>query len=120
MRYCTGFTLLESILSLAIFSIVGIGIMVVMSEQLIRVKTLEDKIMASWVADNIIAEINLAKIAQTENWLRGHDIMGNKVWYWQSREIKTQSIGIITVEVRSQEGSRTPDYILQGYRALDE
>ncbi|WP_145562865.1 type II secretion system minor pseudopilin GspI [Yersinia canariae] len=120
MRYYTGFTLLESILAMAIFSIVGIGIMAIMSEQLIRVKKLENKIMASWVADNVLVEINLTKVEQTENWLQGSDFISNKIWYWQSREKIIKSIGIITVEVHSHENSNAPEFILEGYRVIDE
>ncbi|EKN5921950.1 prepilin-type N-terminal cleavage/methylation domain-containing protein, partial [Yersinia enterocolitica] len=52
-----GFTLLESLLSMAIFSVVGISLMLVISEQLIQVKKLENKIVASLVAENILVDI---------------------------------------------------------------
>ncbi|AYD45052.1 type II secretion system protein GspI [Yersinia rochesterensis] len=120
MRYCSGFTLLESILSMAIFSVVGIGIMAIISEQLLWVKTLEDRVSASWVAENALAEIKLKRIEQTESWIKGSDFIVNKLWYWQSREIINETIGIVTVEVRSQENSKVPIFILEGYRVINE
>lgn len=120
MQYYTGFTLLESLLSMAIFSIVGIGLMVVISEQLVQVKKLEDKVVASWVAENVLVDIKLTKKSQSENWQKGSDFIINKSWFWQSREIKMKSIGIIIVEVRNQESSKDPDFLLEGYRIINE
>ncbi|HEN3643939.1 TPA: type II secretion system minor pseudopilin GspI, partial [Yersinia enterocolitica] len=51
MQSYNGFTLLESLLSMAIFSVVGISLMLATSEQLIQVNKLENKIVASWVAE---------------------------------------------------------------------
>ncbi len=100
---------------MTIFSIVGIGLMVVISEHLIQVKKLEDKIVASWVAENILSDIKLTKKTQTETWENGSYLIINKLWYWRSREIKMDTIAIIMVEVRSQENSKDPDFILEGY-----
>ncbi|HDL8396320.1 TPA: type II secretion system minor pseudopilin GspI, partial [Yersinia enterocolitica] len=95
-----GFTLLESLLSMAIFSVVGISLMLVISEQLIQVKKLENKIVASWVAENILVDIKLTKNYQSESWQKGSDFIINKLWYWQSKEIKMNTISVITIEVR--------------------
>ncbi|WP_147658612.1 type II secretion system minor pseudopilin GspI [Yersinia kristensenii] len=120
MRYCSGFTLLESILSMAIFSVVGIGIMAIISEQLLWVKTLEDRVSASWIAENVLAEIKLERIEQTEDWIKGSNFIVNKLWHWQSREIISETIGVLTVEVRSQDISKDPIFILEGYRVINE
>ncbi|HHL2560528.1 TPA: type II secretion system minor pseudopilin GspI [Yersinia enterocolitica] len=120
MQYYTGFTLLESLLAMAIFSIVGIGLMVIISEQLIQVKKIENKMVASWVAENVLVDIKLTKKQQNENWLNGSDFIINKLWHWQSREIKMENIIMIIVEVRSQENSKDPDFILEGYRTINE
>lgn len=120
LKIDTGFTLLESLLSMAIFSVVGIGLMAIISEQLIQVKKLEDKIVASWVAENVFSNIKLTKKIQSENWQKGSDFILNRPWFWQSREIKMKHIGVITVEVRSLENSSSPDFILEGYRISNE
>lgn len=121
-RYCVGFTLLEVMVSMAIFATLGISMMKIMSGQLLWVKSLEDKMVASWVADNILAEINLMRIEQTENWSTGDELMMNKLWYWQSKEISSGNgaSSIVTVEIRSQTNSNEPDFIIEGYRSTNE
>lgn len=115
-----GFTLLEVMLSMAIFAIAGISMVKIISEQLIRSKVLEDKIIASWVANNILTEINIKRIEQAEQWVKGSELMMNKLWYWQSKETKIGEVSIVTVEVRGQVYSKNPDIILEGYRYINE
>lgn len=115
-----GFILLEVMIAMAIFSIAGVSMVKIVGEQLIRIKMLEDRITAYWVADNILAEINIEKIKQTENWVEGSELMMNKLWYWQSREIKYDRINVVTVEVRSQVYNEDPDFILERYRYINE
>ncbi len=105
---------------MAIFSIAGVSMVKIVGEQLIRIKMLEDRITAYWVADNILAEINIKKIKQTENWVEGSELMMNKLWHWQSREIKYGRINVVTVEVRSQVYNEDPDFILEGYQYINE
>ncbi|WP_229651624.1 type II secretion system protein [Yersinia enterocolitica] len=105
---------------MAIFSVVGISLMLVISEQLIQVKKLENKVVASLVAENILVDIKLTKNDKSENWLKGSDFIINNLWYWQSKEIKMRTISVITIEVRSQENSKVPDFTLEGYRVINE
>ncbi|OWF72398.1 type II secretion system protein GspI [Yersinia frederiksenii] len=107
-------------IAMAIFSIAGVSMVKIVGEQLIRIKMLEDRITAYWVADNILAEINIEKIKQAENWVEGSELMMNKLWYWQSREIKYERVNVVTVEVRSQVYNEDPDFILEGYRYINE
>ncbi|CND57435.1 general secretion pathway protein I [Yersinia frederiksenii] len=116
----TGFILLEVMIAMAIFSIAGVSMVKIVGEQLIRIKMLEDRITAYWVADNILAEINIEKIKQAENWVEGSELMMNKLWYWQSREIKYERVNVVTVEVRSQVYNEDPDFILEGYQYINE
>jgi general secretion pathway protein I len=122
LRKYEGFTLLEVMVSLAIFAISGIGMMKVISEQLIWIKTLENRLISSWIADNILSEIKMIDIEQTDDWLKGNEFMVNKLWYWQSKEIKIQNekIKMIIVEVRSKENNISPDFVLEGYRVINE
>ncbi|HDL8544717.1 TPA: type II secretion system protein GspI [Yersinia enterocolitica] len=94
--------------------------MLVISEQLIQVKKLENKVVASLVAENILVDIKLTKNDKSENWLKGSDFIINNLWYWQSKEIKMKTISVITIEVRSQENSKVPDSTLEGYRVINE
>ncbi|MBS0056384.1 type II secretion system minor pseudopilin GspI [Yersinia sp. Marseille-Q3913] len=117
-----GFTLLELMISLAIFAFCAVGIMKVISEKLILAKKLENRLVSSWVAENVLSEIKIMGIEQTENWLKGQEFMMNKLWYWQSKEIKCQEDTIITIiiEVRDQEDEINPYFILEGYRVINK
>ncbi|MGL4486692.1 MAG: type II secretion system minor pseudopilin GspI [Yersinia sp. (in: enterobacteria)] len=118
MKKHSGFTLLEMMVALAIFSIIGINIMNVVSEQLIWTHNLNKKIISSWLADNILAEIEIMNIKQSEKWLKGRDGMASLQRYWRSKEIisKTESVGIIIIELREHEGDGPPDFSFTGYR----
>jgi general secretion pathway protein I len=104
--------------ALAIFSIIGINIMNVVSEQLIWTNNLNKKIISSWLADNILAEIEVMNIKQSEKWLKGRDGMASLQRYWKTKEIisKTESVGIIIIEFREHEGDGPPDFSFTGYR----
>lgn len=117
-----GFTLFELMVSLAIFTFSAIGVMKVISEKLVLAKNLENRMVSSWVAENILSEIKIMRIAQTDNWLKGQEFMMDKLWYWQSKEIKYQEDTIITiiVEVREREDKIKPDFILAGYRVINK
>lgn len=117
-----GFTLFELMVSLAIFAFSAIGVMKVISEKLVLAKNLENRMVSSWVAENILSESKIMRIAQTDNWLKGQEFMMDKLWYWQSKEIKYQEDTIITiiVEVREREDKITPDFILAGYRVINK
>ncbi|WP_330162901.1 type II secretion system minor pseudopilin GspI [Yersinia intermedia] len=122
LRHYTGFTLLEVMVSLAIFAIAGVSIMKNISSQLIWTRSLQDKMASAWVAENVLAELKITGVMQTENWLKGSDFMFDQFWYWQVKEIYHQSKGIrdVIVEIRSQENNEHPDYVLERYRTINE
>ena len=122
MLHYTGFTLLEVMVSLAIFAIAGVSIMKNISSQLIWTRSLQNKMASAWVAENVLAELKITGAIQTENWLKGSDFMFDQFWYWQVKEIDHQSKGIreVIVEIRSQENNEHPDYVLERYRIINE
>ncbi|MGP2541825.1 type II secretion system minor pseudopilin GspI [Yersinia sp. 2541 StPb PI] len=122
MRYYTGFTLLEVMISLAIFAIAGISIMKNISEQLILTKALEDKMASSWVADNVLAEIKIMNVTQSGDLAKGRHFMLNQFWYWQTKEVYNHSKGYheVIVEIRSQENNEHPNYIVQRHRITND
>ncbi|WP_071825422.1 type II secretion system minor pseudopilin GspI [Yersinia similis] len=117
MRNTKGFTLLEVIIALTMFCIAGLSIMRVISERLVWVNILEQRMISSWVAENILTEIKILKIEQTNEWLVGQEFMAGRIWYWQSRSIKLQDdrMVMVVVEVRNNKESEHPDFLLEGY-----
>ncbi|NIK99578.1 type II secretion system minor pseudopilin GspI [Yersinia aleksiciae] len=108
--------------SLAIFALVGIGIMNIISAQVRMVDNLENRVISSWVAENIMSEIKIMNIEVMENWSSGEEFMMGKSWHWQSKEVKLQDDDIVTiiVEIRSLEDNITPDFVLKGYHFINE
>src|SRR5690606_36493981 len=62
MRGSRGFTLLEVLVALDIFALVAASILTVTSRSLQNAARLEDKTLAMWVADNRLAEMQLAEV----------------------------------------------------------
>lgn len=56
-----GFTLLEMLVALVLFAIVAGGFMAAGRQALTQVGRLEDKTLASWVAENTMAELRAAR-----------------------------------------------------------
>lgn len=117
LKSLNGFTLLEVMISLAIFSVVGLSFMKVISERLGWLSSLDQKIISSWVADNVLTEIKTLRIKQTSNWLTGKELMADRFWYWQSKKVKSQDnkVDVIIIEVRHIKGTEYPDFLLEGY-----
>lgn len=86
--------------------------MKIISERLRWINILEQRMISSWVAENVLTEIKILKIEQTNEWLMGQESMAGQLWYWQSRSIKLQDdrMEIIAVEVRNNKESEHPDF----------
>ncbi|AYW92193.1 type II secretion system minor pseudopilin GspI [Yersinia pseudotuberculosis] len=122
MNNTKGFTLLEVIIALTIFCIAGLSIMKIISERLRWINILEQRMISSWVAENVLTEIKILKIEQTNEWLMGQESMAGRIWHWQSRSIKLQDdrMDIIFVEVRNNKESEHPDFSLEGYKITND
>ncbi|AJI92474.1 type II secretion system protein GspI [Yersinia pestis] len=96
--------------------------MKIISERLRWINILEQRMISSWVAENVLTEIKILKIEQTNEWLMGQESMAGQLWYWQSRSIKLQDdrMEIIAVEVRNNKESEHPDFSLEGYKTTND
>ncbi len=56
-----GFTLIEVMVALAIFALIGVGIMQVTTTQLANTLYLEQRLMSQWLADNLINEMKVER-----------------------------------------------------------
>ncbi|AJJ61111.1 general secretion pathway protein I [Yersinia pseudotuberculosis] len=96
--------------------------MKIISERLRWINILEQRMISSWVAENVLTEIKILKIEQTNEWLMGQESMAGRIWHWQSRSIKLQDdrMDIIFVEVRNNKESEHPDFLLEGYKITND
>ncbi|MBP6361333.1 MAG: type II secretion system minor pseudopilin GspI [Aeromonas sp.] len=114
---CRGMTLLEVMVALAIFAVAGIAVMSSVSQQLVGLTALEEKTIATWVADNRQVEVKLRKNWPGLSWTNGKEEMAGQTWYWRWRGVETQdsSFRALDVEVRSEEKAKDPRVTLRTY-----
>lgn len=100
-----GFTLIEVMLAMAIFSVAGIAILGTTDTNARNLGHLESKIVASWVASNQMVEVTLDNTWPPKNNRKGKVELAGQEWFWQQKVIKTtdKDLRAIVMEVRLQE-----------------
>ena len=112
-----GMTLLEVMVALAIFAMAGLALVRTVSQQTVGLSALEEKTFATWVADNHLAEVMLAKAWPGLSWTEGTEEMAGRKWYWRWRGVETEDdqFRAIDVEVRTDSQSKNPRVTLRTY-----
>lgn len=87
-----GFTLLEILVALAILAILMIGLIKIVSDNTRNLWHIENKTLATLIAQNHATELRLAetKPEQTDGW----ETQAGRRWYWQARRPITPSAGL--------------------------
>ena len=100
-----GFTLIEVMLAMAVFSIAGIAILGTADTNARNLGYLESKILASWVASNQLVEITLDDTWPPKNNKKGKVDLAGLEWFWQQKVVKTtdKDMRAIVLEVRLDE-----------------
>ena len=100
-----GFTLIEVMLAMAVFSIAGIAILGTAETNARNLGYLESKILASWVASNQLVEITLDDTWPPKNNKKGKVELAGLEWFWQQKVVKTtdKDMRAIVLEVRLDE-----------------
>ena len=88
----SGFTLIEVMLAMAVFSIAGIAILGTADTSARNLGYLESKIIASWVASNQLVETTLDTSWPPKNNRKGKVELAGQEWFWQQKVIKTRII----------------------------
>ncbi|MCO4798476.1 MAG: type II secretion system minor pseudopilin GspI [Colwelliaceae bacterium] len=104
-RNCLGFTLIEVLLALSVFSLAGLALLDTADTHFNSLNNLENKMIADWVASNQLVEANLSEIWPPQNNKKGKIEMAGREWYWTQKVIKTQDNNMrsIVIEVRGSE-----------------
>lgn len=79
-----GFTLLEVMVALVVFSLAALTAMQVVSVTLRGQQILEERMWAGWVADNQMALLFLISPAERALPRQGEADMAGRTWYWRS------------------------------------
>jgi general secretion pathway protein I len=100
-----GFTLIEVMLAMAVFSIAGIAILGTADTNARNLGYLESQIIASWVASNQLVEVTLDNSWPPKNNKKGKVEFAGQEWFWQQKVIKTtdKDMRSIVMEVRLEE-----------------
>jgi general secretion pathway protein I len=104
-KFKNGFTLIEVMLAMAVFSIAGIAILGTADTNARNLGHLESKIVASWVASNQLVEVTLDTTWPPKNNKKGKVELAGQEWFWQQKVIKTtdKDLRAIVMEVRLTE-----------------
>lgn len=94
-----GFTLLELLIAVAIFSIAGVAAMKAASEHVRAVTMLEERTYASYVAENQLHAVQLEKTWPLKNESKTVEF-ANRTWLWQQQIRKTADSNFSAVVVQ--------------------
>lgn len=116
----SGFTLIEVLVALAIFSVAAISLIHVQAESAKSAAALRDRAIASIVAENIMVEHYIQAAGQIANQRAGVLEMAGDDWQWSISAVPTANpfIQRIDVEVGLQGGS-TVLASVSGFRGVE-
>lgn len=97
-----GFTLIEVMLAMAVFSIAGIALLGAASNNARNMGHLENKMFANWVASNQLVTASLVDTWPPKNNAKGEVALAGRAWFWQQKVKKTTNddMRAIVMEVR--------------------
>ena len=112
-----GFTLIEVMLAMAVFSIAGIALLSAATNNARNIGYLEDKMFANWVAANQLVTNNLVAKWPPKNNVKGDVELAGRIWFWQQKVIKTNDKGMraIVMEIRLKADDELPISSLTTY-----
>ena len=99
-----GFTLIEVMLAMAIFSIAGVALLGTANTNFTNMSLLEEKMLASWVASNQLVEGKLARQWPPQNNKKGTQELSEHKWSWTQRVVKTadDNMRAVYIDVRKK------------------
>jgi general secretion pathway protein I len=104
-RLSLGFTLIEVMLAMAIFSIAGIALLSAADNNIKNLSHLENKVLANWVASNQLVTATLDPVWPPKNNKKGTVEMAGQEWFWLQKVIKTENKDMrsVVIEIRNKE-----------------
>jgi general secretion pathway protein I len=115
MRNTRGFSLIEVVVALLIFSLSVITIYQLITSTSISIFSLENRLLAKEVANNRISLINTIEKPRTKEPRNGVMNMGGKNWYWQEEFSSSYSAEIFEFEIIIMNSQKQYVYKVKGY-----
>lgn len=106
-----GFTLLEIVIALAIVAVAFLAIATAMNQHVNTAAGLEQRLLASWVASNKIAEIRFqAKVEKVKTGTRSETVeLGGRRWRTRAKIEKTDVERVFLVSIEVHDDARRED-----------
>lgn len=116
-RQAKGFTLLEVLVALAIFAITAAAMMNSIASSLNAQSHMERKVLAHWMAQNIMAETRFLPQWPSVGLSNGDVEMTGHIWYWQRKveETADPKLRRIEIEIRAEQDDEDPLVRLAGF-----
>lgn len=117
-----GFTLLEVMIAMAICALAGIAAMKAVGDHINHLSNIEEQQLASWVAENQLAELTLTTSWPPADNKTGDEEQAGIKFYWRHKIAKTESPDLLEarVLVYSDEARKHDVYELITYIAKSE
>ncbi|WP_413676605.1 type II secretion system minor pseudopilin GspI [Pantoea dispersa] len=93
-----GMTLIEVMVALLILASAGLALVKTSQEQVRNLDYLQQKQIASWVADNQLTLLRLMPSASTAV-QQGESLQLGRRWYWRARQVATSQPGMLAIEI---------------------
>lgn len=107
-----GFSLIEALVALAVLAIATVGLVRAVESHIDSTRAMERRAAAMWVAENRLAEIQLADPAASAS---GAELLGQQ-WRVQVARTRTEDAAIDKVRIQVfAAGERTPLASLDGF-----
>lgn len=122
MQRDSGFTLLEVMIAMAICALAGIAAMKAVGDHINHLSSIEEQQLASWVAENQLAELKLSKNWPPQDNKTGDEEQAGIKFYWRHKITKTESGELMQarVTVYADEARKNNLYELITYLAKNE
>ncbi|TVS11537.1 MAG: type II secretion system protein GspI [Wenzhouxiangella sp.] len=108
---CRAFTLLEVLIALVIVAVALAALARAGAQAIDGQSMLEERTLALWVADNVLAELRL-EAAPASGRRQGQRRMGDRDWYWQALIQPAPGDDLIRVDVAVHASARHETPIL--------
>ncbi len=99
MRRADGFSLLETLVALAIFSLAVVALLNLAGENTRTAQVLEQRTLAGIVADNQAVAVLTAAAPPPVGDTQGEENQGGRGWRWTQHVLRTQDPAILRIDL---------------------
>jgi general secretion pathway protein I len=100
MKWRGGFTLIEMLVALAILAIALAAVQRSVTVSIDNAFELKQRLLASWVADNRLAELRATRLIPATGEVRGEETQAGITFHWKSQVSTTPNPFVERVEIR--------------------